>query len=284
VELFRALGSLAEAPASDGGAIAEALELGALPDAASHSDLFDQQLPPYASVYLGPEGMLGGEARDRIAGFWRALDLTPPEESDHITTMLAFYARLGELEAEADPGVATAAWQRSRVAYLWEHLVSWLPMYLARVSDIGSPFYVEWADLLADALRSEAISLPEPDRLPLHLREAPAPVDPREEGLEAFERALLTPVRSGFILTRADLGRAARTLDLGLRLVERPRVLRTLFAQDSGATLDWLAAEADAWTHRHREWLDVAPLLAEFWTGRATRTSMLLGSLRDADP
>jgi len=97
VELFRALGSLAEPPAADRSGIADALDLGPLPDPASHSDLFDQQLPPYASVYLGPEGMLGGEARDRIAGFWRALDLTPPDEPDHITTMLAFYARLCEL-------------------------------------------------------------------------------------------------------------------------------------------------------------------------------------------
>ena len=90
MELFRALGSLAEPPAAVGREIADALDLGSLPDPAAHSYLFDQQLPPYASVYLGPEGMLGGDARDRIAGFWRALDLTPPGESDHITTMLAF--------------------------------------------------------------------------------------------------------------------------------------------------------------------------------------------------
>ena len=283
MELLRALGSLAEPPTAVGHEVTEALDLGPPPEAPSHSELFDRQLPPYASIYLGPEGMLGGEARDRIAGFWRALDLTPPDEPDHITTMLAFYARLCELETQADQDQAALAWRRSRVAYLWEHLMSWLPMYLARVSDVGSEFYVRWASLLTAALRSEAAALPEPDRLSLHLREVAPPADPRAEGLEAFERSLLSPVRSGFILSRSDLARAARTHGLGMRMVERARVLRTLFGQDSAATLEWLAAEAVEWTARHAEWTDVAPSLAEFWTGRAADTAALLQELRIED-
>ena len=283
MELFRALGNLAEPPATASRGIAEALELGALPDPASHSELFDRQLPPYASVYLGPDGMLGGEARDRIAGFWRALDLTPPNEPDHITTMLAFYARLGELEAESERDVATLAWRRSRVAYLWEHLMSWLPMYLARVGGIGSAFYRMWARLLTAALRGEAASLTEPDHPSIHVRDVPPVADPRAAGLEAFVRSLLSPARSGIILTRSDLGRGARTLGLGLRIADRQRVLRTLFAQDSGATLDWLITETDEWTRRHAEWSDVAPRLAGFWTGRARETAALLRSLKTED-
>lgn len=282
MELFRALGSLAEPPAAAGRGIAEALELGSPPDPTSHSHLFDLELPPYASVYVGSEGMLGGEARDRIAGFWRALDLTPADEPDHITTMLAFYARLCDLEVEADRDEATLAWRRSRVAYLWEHLMSWLPMYLYRVRDVGAPFYTSWASLLAEALRREAAALPEPDRLSLHLRELPPLADPRKEGLDAFVRSMLASARSGLILTRSDLGRAARSLDLGLRIVERPRVLQTLFSQDSAATLEWLIAEADEWTVRHGEWGDIAPTLARFWTGRAVDTKVLLQSLQTA--
>ena len=64
-----------------------------------HTDLFVFQLQPYASVYLGAEGMLGGEARDRIAGFWRALGASPPSEPDHLATMLALLRRSGEREA-----------------------------------------------------------------------------------------------------------------------------------------------------------------------------------------
>ena len=280
MELFRALGAVAEPPSTAGHRIAEALALGPMPDAASHSELFDLQLPPYASVYLEPNGMLGGEARDRIAGFWRALDLTPPREPDHITTMLAFYARLCDLEAEASSEVAALAWHRSRVAYLWEHLMTWLPLYLARVNEIGFAFYAMWARLMTDALRAEATSLPEPERLSLHLRDVPPIADPRADGLDAFARSLISPVRSGVILSRSDLGRGARTLGLGARIVGRPDVLHALFAQDAGATLDWLIAEAEGWIVRHGEWNDVAPLLVGFWAGRARETSTLLRSLR----
>jgi hypothetical protein len=34
--------------------------------------------PPYAAVYLGAEGGFGGEAADRVAGFWRAIGVPPP--------------------------------------------------------------------------------------------------------------------------------------------------------------------------------------------------------------
>jgi TorA maturation chaperone TorD len=58
------------------------------PQAHEHTEVFGLQLYPYASVYVGPEGMLGGEARDRIAGFWRVLRLTPATEPDHLATLL----------------------------------------------------------------------------------------------------------------------------------------------------------------------------------------------------
>ena len=75
MELFRALGSLIESPLPEHTRVAAALNLPALPTAAEHARVVVQQRYPYASVYLGAEGMLGGEARDRIAGFRRALGL-----------------------------------------------------------------------------------------------------------------------------------------------------------------------------------------------------------------
>ncbi|MGH9940996.1 MAG: hypothetical protein ACRD9R_01395, partial [Pyrinomonadaceae bacterium] len=75
MELFRALAVLAESPESaEAARVAEVLELEpSAPTAGEYGESFILQLPPYASIYLGAEGMIGGEARDRIAGFWRAL-------------------------------------------------------------------------------------------------------------------------------------------------------------------------------------------------------------------
>ena len=288
MELFRALGALVETPRPELAEIAQLLDLGPLPTRAAHGSLFLHQLYPYASVYLGEEGQMGGEARDRIAGFWRALGQTPPTEPDHLTLMLGLHARLAELEAQAAEEPEQESWRHARGAFLWEHLLSWLPIFLMKLLDLAAageaadPFYARWAVLLRDALREEAESLGPPDQLPLHLREAPGLVDPRAGAAQDFLGALLSPVRSGMILVRADLARAARDLGLGPRLGERRAMLATLLDQDAAAALGWLEREAAAWAGRHRPDNDLAPQLALFWQHRAKATARLLAELRAA--
>jgi len=306
-ELFRALGALSETPRPDLQPIADLLDLGPLPGRAAHGELFLFQLYPYASVYLGAEGMMGGEAADRIAGFWRALGQTPPAEPDHLAVMLGLHARLGELEEQAADRPARERWRHARAAFLWEHLLCWLPLFLLKLGDLGgidgsappprgigvsgqappappaAPFYRRWAALLGDALRAEAavLPLPEgPERLPLHLRAAPAGIDPRRDGPEGFLASLLTPARTGMVLARADLARAARELGLGLRVGERRVTLRAMLEQDAGPVLGWLAGEAASWAGRHLPEVHLSPSLAAWWHERAAATARLLRELQ----
>lgn len=286
-ELFRALGAAGETPRPELQAIADLLELGPLPGRAAHGELFLFQLYPHASVYLGAEGMMGGEAADRIAGFWRALGQTPPAEPDHLALMLGLYARLGELEEQAADQPACERWRHARAAFLWEHLMCWLPSFLMKLADLGGvadPFYLRWGALLGQALRAEAAAQPWPEGaalpLPLHLRAAPGCVDPRRDGPQGFLASLLSPVRSGMILVRADLARAARELGLGLRLGERRLVLQSMLEQEAGPSLGWLASEAKAWAGRHRPEVHLAPQLATFWQDRAAATASLLSELK----
>src|SRR3954454_16774590 len=132
MELFRALAIFAEPPTVDAARVAEALGLGELPGADEYTEVFVFQLYSYASVYLGAKGMIGGEARDRVAGFWRALGQMPPAEPDHLSVMLALYARLVELEAEEPDERRRESWRHARKAFLWEHLLSWVTVYLAK--------------------------------------------------------------------------------------------------------------------------------------------------------
>lgn len=278
MELFRTLGALFEPPRPELRPLAELLELGPLPDEAEYSELFLFQLYPYASVYLDAAGMLGGEARDRIAGFWRALALEPPPEPDHLSILLAFHAELAEKASRLE-GEEAGAWQRARRAFLWEHLLSWLPVFVAKLQRQASPFYGCLGEILTRALESEVALLGTPPELPLHLREAPAMVDPRTASSEDFLAALLSPVRSGMILTRDDLTRAARQLDMGRRIGERRFVLRALLGQDPAAILSWLAEEARA---QGEEWrsLDIrAGNIVVFWMERAAASAALLASL-----
>ncbi|HSK15310.1 MAG TPA: molecular chaperone TorD family protein [Gaiellaceae bacterium] len=251
-ELLRALAVLAEPPAPEHERVAASLGLDP-PRSEEYADIFLQQLYPYASVYAGAEGMLGGEARDRVAGFWRALGLVPPAEPDHLTALLGLLAALEAPE--------------HRRALLWEHLLSWLSPWLAKLDEIAPPAYRAWGRLLGTALEEEARALGPLEGLPLHLRAAP----PLEH--DDLLGGVLVPVRSGVLLVRDDLAHAARELGLGVRIAERRYVLRALLAQDAAPTLAWLAAEARRWAGLHAE--RPGPI-GEFWQERAEAAAALL--------
>jgi TorA maturation chaperone TorD len=282
MELFRALAVIAEPPTEEARRVAEALELGALPTADEYTELFIFQLYPYASVYLGAEGMMGGEALDAIGGFWRALGEMPPAEADHLSVMLALYARLFELECAESEARRSDLWRRARKAYLWEHLLSWLPVYLSKLANLAQPFYRRWGEILLEALLAESITLGQQETLPLHLRESPGLIDPRrrEQDAEAFCQSILTPQRSGMILCRADLTKAGRKLGIGLRMGERKFILKTLLAQDAAAVFDWLIEEAALWTKRHREHKQALGQVSLVWEERSKAAASLLKELR----
>ena len=200
MELFRALGVLAEAPGAETERLAQTLGIEPAPRPEDHTELFLLQVYPYASIYLGEEGMLGGEARDRIAGFWRAIGATPPPEPDHLAVMLALYAELRELElAESEPE-RRAARKRARRTYLWEHLLSWLPAYLDKVLEIAPQTYRVWARLLQESLLVEVREEPDQPDAPRWLVDAPGVPDPDREDAAAVLSCLLSPLWCG--LTR----------------------------------------------------------------------------------
>lgn len=280
MELFRSLGALAEPPSLEAERLAQILDLGPPPEPAEFTDLFESKLYPYASVYLDDSGKLGGNARDTIAGFWRALDLEYPEESDHLAIMLSFYARMRELAGDSREPDANR-WEHARVAFLHEHLLSWLPFYLDKLTDVASGFYNRWGALLAQALVHEREGLKHDTTLSLHLRDSTPMADPRTKGGEAFVESLLAPVRSGLILVRTDLERAGGELDLGVRIGERRYVIEALFSQDAVSTLDWLAQEADLWGQRHLKREKRTGPTARFWADRALGSRDLLHELAE---
>jgi hypothetical protein len=262
-ELFRALGALVEPPHAGLAPIAEALELGPLPTASEHTEAIVFSLYPYASVYLGAEGMIGGEARDRVAGFFRALGAPISSEPDHVTVLLASYAALAEREELA----------HARKALFWEHLASFLPAYASAMQTLGIEFYTRWATLLSEALRAEATRLGPPDRLPLHLLETTPLAVSEATSLSELLGGILAPARSGMILVRRDVLRAARHLGLAARAGERRWALSAMLSQDAPGVLAWLAAEARAWAARHRLHDDPVSVV---WAARAERTSEVL--------
>ena len=274
-ELVRALGVVCEPPGTGQTGVVDALGLpGPLrPD--DYVDLFLLQAYPYASVYLGPEGMMGGEARDRAAGFWRALGFVPPSEPDHLAALLGLYARLIEAERdEADPA-RRALRRASRRALLWEHLLSWCPTYLDKVIDIAPPAYAAWARLLRTTLLDEAEGVGSQAALPLGLRLAPE-LPPGDASGDEWITAILAPARSGLIVTRADIGQGSARLGLGPRMGERSRMLRSMLEVEPQATVAWLADAANDAAGRHATLLPALGQIAAHWRDRAAATSAAL--------
>ena len=268
-ELLRALGAVADSPAA-ARAVAGPLGLAPVSDA-EHTEVFVLNCPPYAAVYLGPDGALGGEGADRAAGFWRAIAITPPAEPDHLAALLALYASLGEAAGQARGPATARALTRCRQALFAEHLWPWLPAYLDAVADLAVPSLTEWADLCRRTVAAESGTQPAWPRLPLALRAAPGDIGagPR------LEDALTTPVRSGLILTRRRLAAGAGEAGMGHRIGERRYALRAMFGQDPRATLAWAAEEATRWQHRHAR-RAAGDQVARWWAARAGRTATLL--------
>lgn len=270
-ELMRALGAVADSPAA-ARAVGSALGLAPASDA-EHTGVFVLELPPYASIYLGPDGALGGEGTDRVAGFWRVLGIDPPAEPDHLSVLLGLYASLGEGVASARRPATMAALSRAQGTLFWEHMQPWLPAYLDAVSDLPCRSLSEWAGLLQRVITAESARQQPCPALPLALRQAPAAAalaaGPRE-----MAGTLTVAVRSGMVLTRCRLAAGASQSGVGHRVGERRFTLRAMLEQDPAATLTWLAAEASRWEHRHE--CHGADGAARWWARRARLTARIL--------
>lgn len=286
-ELLRALGAVTRLRGDDRRRVEDALGIEPL-CAALHTEVFVLEAPPYSSVHLGPEGMLGGEAADRVAGFARALHVAPLSEPDHLASLLDLYAALGDAacgeghghgdrwgagDDERD-GPRRSALGRAREALLFEHLWSWLPGYLVAVAELGCAPATAWARLLLAAVAREVAQANPPDRLPLALRDAPGPVT-GAGGRSELLAAATAPVRSGIVLTRSRLRSAAAQIGAGLRVGERRFALGALLDQDPEPAAAWLAAEAARWVEIHERTvlLPAAVDPARWWSKRAAATA-----------
>jgi hypothetical protein len=300
-ELLRALGSVAASPPPHCLAVTASLGLPA-PTAAEHTAVFVLAAPPHAAIHLGADGKLGGDALDRVAGFWRAIGLRPPPDADHLGPLLMLHAELADAESAAGRQPTRDRLRHAREALLFEHLWSWAPGYLTAVTRLGVPSLAAWGRLTLSALGAEACRAALPSALPLALRTAPEPIGPPPgapptgpaqagaaqagaapagptAGRGWLLDALLAPVRSGVLLTGADLRDGAKAAGVGYRVGERRYTLQAMLDQDAGATLSWLAAHARRWAALHAAQQPVAgPDPRHWWARRAEHTARTLDS------
>lgn len=279
-ELLRALGAALHTPPPASHPVTAALGLPEL-SGVDHTDAFVLTAPPHAAIHLGPEGQLGGEGLDRVSGFWRVLGLVAPEDADDLGVLLMLYAELGEAETAATGQRSRAQLHRARVVLLHEHLWSWAPGYLSAVIALNISSVSAWGELTLQALQQEMAHSPPAELLPLALRTAPPGVQPSDSFNELLD-AMVTPVRSGIILTRYDLRRSAAALGVGYRQGERRYTLKAMLEQNKPATLRWLARHASSWSKRHRVADNAGPGdPSTWWATRAEATAAVLNGMAE---
>jgi TorA maturation chaperone TorD len=105
--------------------------------------------PPWESMYVSKKRQLFEENTLKVRNFYRAQGFLPAEyprvADDHIALECAFMAQLGERAKNSsntgDTKTVKAALEASR-RFLDEHLLVWLPGYIADMSRIGrADFY-----------------------------------------------------------------------------------------------------------------------------------------------
>jgi TorA maturation chaperone TorD len=271
--------------------------------AVEYQRLFGFNLPPYESVFVDPSVMLLAPAAARVQALYRQAGWTLPVKArvgapDHLGLELL---ALGEIKAKAE-----AKEELGRLAYRLhtQHLALWVPAFSLTLHRLKPhPFYAILADLTLELLLS-TLPADSPSTIHYPLSTAPDPFptlppppvydregrlippDEREPemGLREVVRRLLTPCESGLFLTREDIARIGRALDVPAVMGERSYMLETLFRQAGEyelvpallAQLRQLLAEVEA---AYQAWVEVYPawsLYAAAWHRRITATQDIL--------
>ncbi len=255
-----------------------------------HEALFGQGVQPYQGVFLAPDGLLGGAGADRLPAEYRAGGYVPGVEAEHAAAELGYLAHLAAAEADAcedrREGIARQV-QALAGRFLAGQLLRWLPPLHAAVHAHGDPFYSGLIDLAAAALADQAAAL---GCTAAGFTLPPPPGVGGTGGVDEIAVRLLRPAYSGLYLSRADLRRLGRRLELPLGFGPRQDMLAALlhsagrFEQFDALAAGLLerVAEAQAfYAALAGAQRSLAPFVA-VWQERSTATAALLEELRTA--
>ncbi|RME26296.1 MAG: hypothetical protein D6798_06985 [Deltaproteobacteria bacterium] len=237
--------------------------------------------------------MLGGDAAAALRDRRSSVGLGPPREleADHLAEELRLLAWLCGAEAEglAD-GADVAHVQAEQRAVLDQHLLRWLPAFVAAVQGLelrgGESLYGWSAELLLELVIDWRTGLPgEAAAWSLPPLE-PGLLDDESTGLGRIARRLCTPALTGAFLSQAAIRRIGRRHDLPGGFGKRWQVLEGVLAAAAHYDVVPVVLDAlDAELARNAALLDgVADSLPEAvapWQARLEQGRALVAALRD---
>ncbi len=270
--------------------------------ASAYTDVFVLNVPPYGTVFTGPDGEMNGPEAQQLAALFELHAYSPPELNevgapDHVGVCLGFLAHLEErglemrdwrlevgdwgfdwippacLAIEREP--TAHAFYRALAATTRQHL--FVRLNEARPSGAEAPSASSWqaprfAQDNGDHPHSEIYNLQSEDEVRLH----------------HIIRFFLAPARCGMFLSRSQMGRMAAELGLRLPFGSRFEVAERLFAS-AGETdqveqlIAALEAEISDWRMAYRAWAEKCAAwrpYAEAWLARTAQAQRTLAEMQ----
>jgi TorA maturation chaperone TorD len=261
-ELLDALAEVVENP-DPHPAILEILELEWTRD--GFTELFDFDLPPFASYYLTIGPVLGGEPVGYLRGLLSAY-LPPelqPSQPDSLALLLRLLALLLRQRSE----------DRARVIF-YEALSPWLGNYARAILSFAPPGLTRIGLLLDEVYQDWSKTIPSALSLPYLLRSAPEPLKMMDR--ETVLDSLLSPVASGLILPRSELIRITHRHGLGIRPGGRRFSFQSLLDTSPSETL---RAILDSVATQLNWYRSIDSPIALWWHQRLTNTQSSVGEM-----
>jgi len=196
--------------------------------------VFGLNVYPYAGVFLGADGLMGGTEAEASAAFYARVKWdAPSHDADHIGMQLGVLAWLTGAEADAladgKPG-QQARIQALRRDVLDRRVLTWLPMLARAVASQESRVYERVIGLALDLAAEDRAELGEGESRPAFVLPTPPDVlaDPKTS-LRDIASVLMTPAWAGVYLSREDVGRLARRHHLPSGFTDRKTLLHNVF-------------------------------------------------------
>jgi TorA maturation chaperone TorD len=252
-----------------------------------YSWLFEFNVYPYASVFLDPSAQLNAPWTAFVAGVYHVLGIEMQLTAglaavDHIAAHLEAQHILLEREAAATTVMAQESARHAQWTLLCEHILVWMPLFLAAVQRVDHGFYHQLAELCQQVF-GKHLELFKERTVPLTAR-AFEPINFGQAEAEEQLQAWLSPAQSGIFISRQDIIRLGRLLDLPVRFAERRFMLKSLI--QSAAEREGLAdlfrqlrQELSAQRQDIQRWQETWPELAGLWHNQLERQQVFDGHL-----
>jgi len=261
---------------------------------ADHYAVFGMNVFPFETVFLTEDGLLGGAVSDSVAHAYYEAGFRPDDSEtvDHIGNELGLMAFLCDAEATAyEDDVVQAIYHATHLQrqFLDNHLLCWLPSLVIAIHQHGDERFSVIADLILDLAFKHRQALEDDTMNPtqsLVLPTVPHILESDETGLKEIAEFLLTPVYTGFYLSRDDIVRIGSHFQLPRGFGKRQQMLTNLL----NTAVEYSAMDAlmellqDEINLRQKFYIQRVPdkRFSNAWISRLNETTQFLQMIRDA--